>query len=151
MKSNEVFVPRSRHSWSSFQSVIVHTMKSKPYRRSIGPLKVVKQRPQKVPSHVCSFPVPCNKHFLNQQCLIIITYFLIFYQDKKKSKLCKFGLYIFQTKMGISTPHCCNQGIQISTHVVYSVLIIDPFINGEVGALLPPNSCARQHIQFKPR
>ena len=53
--------------------------------------------------------------------------------------------------MGISTPHCFHQGIQVSSHVVYSVHIIDHFFSGEAGVLLPPNSYARQYIQFKPR
>lgn len=120
MKSNEVFVPRSRHSWSSFQSVIVHTMKSEPYRGSISPLKVVKQRPQKVPSYVCSFPVHATNNFLTNN-------------TEKKSASFK-------------VPYCCCQGIQVSTQVFHSFHVIDHFFSGEVEVLFHPNSYMQDNV-----
>ena len=149
MKSNEVFVPRSRHSWSSLESVIVHTMKSKPNWGSISPLKVVKQRPQKVPSHVCSFPVHATTNIFLTERVLLLSNNLFHNILSRQKKLCKFGVYIFQTKMGMWTPYCSCQGIQVSTQVVYSVHIIDHFFSGHVGVLLPPNSYARQYIQNK--
>ena len=57
MLFNEMFVPTSWQFWSSLLCSKINMVKSESHCKTKYPLKVVKQGPGKVSSHICSFPI----------------------------------------------------------------------------------------------